>query len=119
MTLDDDYPSHPAQVWRTLVINGRRTTVRLETVMWSALDEIAEREHADVPQLCSIIDRRRGKAGLAPSIRVLITAYYRKAFHQNPTPYRALGDTGGDFGPLLTYAFNACGPEPEPQPDDK
>jgi len=104
-----------SQVWRTLVINGRRTTVRLETGMWDALDEIAEREGWDIPNLCSLIDRQRVRAGLAPSIRVFIAAYYRRATNLNPQPlYREAAEDGPtqSLSPLIRHALSACGPDP-------
>jgi predicted DNA-binding ribbon-helix-helix protein len=106
----------PIQVWRTLLINGRRTTVRLETSMWEAFDEIIERENITPSDLYNIIDRRRGRMkgrpGLAPTIRVFISIYFRKAFHLSPAPYRALGNDNEQLSPILEAVFKEIGPEP-------
>jgi predicted DNA-binding ribbon-helix-helix protein len=62
---------------RNVVVAGRRTSVRLEPVMWQALREIAARERCSVNDLVTGIDRRRADSGLTAAIRAYIVAYYR------------------------------------------
>lgn len=71
------YP--PWQICRNVTIAGRRTSVRLEDVFWDCLREICRREAIGLSQLCTLIDGRRGKAGLTPSLRVFVVGYFREA----------------------------------------
>lgn len=66
---------------RNIVVNGRRTSVRLEPDMWAALEEIAQREHCGINRLCSMIDRRCRQSPLTAAIRVFITNYFRTLAH--------------------------------------
>lgn len=78
---------------RNVLLHGRqRTSMRLEPSMWSALEDIAQREALTINELCSRIDmrlqeqaKRRGVAPeesdvtLTSGVRVFIFAYYRAA----------------------------------------
>jgi predicted DNA-binding ribbon-helix-helix protein len=69
---------------RNVVVNGRRTSLRLEPEMWEALAEIAQREGVSVSQVISRIDRevRQGAwqgAGLTARVRVFVLGYFRAA----------------------------------------
>ena len=81
------YP--PWQRCRSVTIAGRRTSVRLEDVFWDCLREICRREAIGLSPLCTLIDGRRGRAGLTPSLRVFIVGYFREA-----TPPSAPGAKG-------------------------
>ncbi|MFM2041586.1 MAG: hypothetical protein RLY86_162 [Pseudomonadota bacterium] len=64
----------PHNVW----VGGRRTSVRLEAVMWTALREISERESMTINQTITLIARRRhANASLTATIRAFLIAYYR------------------------------------------
>jgi predicted DNA-binding ribbon-helix-helix protein len=67
---------------RTICLEGRRTTLRLEPELWAALDEVARQQRKSVSQLvaaaCS--SGRRGTSR-ASSVRVFIVEYYRGASH--------------------------------------
>lgn len=69
-----------ALVSRNITVLGKRTSIRLETQMWTAIKEIAEREHCSVHELCSLIAMRR-KAGLSltASIRIFLMLYFKAA----------------------------------------
>ena len=65
---------------RTIVINKRRTSVRLENHMWSALKEIAEREKMTVHEVCNVIHMNvKGGASFSASIRVFVMLYFKAA----------------------------------------
>lgn len=67
-------------VSRNLVICGRRTTVRLEDVIWESLKEAAEREGCSVNTLGSRIYRQKKTAeNFSSAIRVFLMLYYRNA----------------------------------------
>lgn len=64
---------------RNVVIGGRRTTVRLEASVWSALDEICVKEQMTRHDLCTRIEAARGRANRAQAIRAAVITYYRSA----------------------------------------
>jgi predicted DNA-binding ribbon-helix-helix protein len=74
-----------------IVVGGHRTSVRLEPVMWDALQDIARRQRVTVHDLVTEIDRRRTTSGLTAAIRVYIVNFYRtEAFHAGqPQPLPA------------------------------
>lgn len=61
-----------------LVVDGHRTSVRLEAEMWAALKDVAEREDCSVNDLAGRIDGGK-KAGqnFTSAIRVFLMLYYR------------------------------------------
>ncbi len=64
---------------RNIVIDGRRTSVRLEPQMWDALAEIARREGRTVHDMCSVASRLRHHSTLTAGLRVFILRYFRDA----------------------------------------
>lgn len=63
---------------RSVTINGRRTTMRLEPSMWNALRRIAEDHRLTVNQLCSRIDDTRGEMSMTAAVRSYIVSYLQK-----------------------------------------
>ena len=77
--------SHPSKERTTLIshnvlVDGRRTSVRLEKEMWMALKEIARKETCTIHALCTVVSQRK-KPGtsLTAAIRVFIMAYFQAA----------------------------------------
>lgn len=67
-------------VSRNLVINGHRTSARLEPEMWVALFDIVRREGRSVHDVCSLIAQSKPEGcSLTAAIRVFIVAYFRAA----------------------------------------
>ena len=64
---------------RNIVIDGRRTSVRLEPQMWDALAEIARREGRTVHDVCSVASRLRHHSTLTAGLRVFLLRYFREA----------------------------------------
>jgi predicted DNA-binding ribbon-helix-helix protein len=63
-----------------IMIEGRRTSVRLEKEMWMAIKEIARRERCTVHALCDVISlRKKPDTSLTAAIRVFIMAYFQAA----------------------------------------
>ena len=62
-----------------IVLDGRRTSVRLEPQMWDALNEIARREGRTVHGICSEVDADRVQSTFSASLRVYILTYFRSA----------------------------------------
>lgn len=67
-------------VSRNITVAGRRTSVRLEPEMWTALREIARRENCKIHDICSLIQMRKNPdTSLTAAIRVFLMLYYRAA----------------------------------------
>ena len=65
---------------RNIIVDGHRTSIRLEPAMWMALNKIAERENLTIHQLGTRIDRLRDEnCGLTAAIRVFLLAYFQEA----------------------------------------
>lgn len=78
-----DYKLHDPEVDGQLIthnvwVDGHRTSVRLEGVMWQALHEITEREGLSIHQVMTIISRRQHpNASFTATVRAFLVAYYR------------------------------------------
>jgi predicted DNA-binding ribbon-helix-helix protein len=68
-----DQPS----IQRNVTIEGQRTSVRLRSVEWDALVEIAQREGRTISDVAAEIDHRRGAASLAAALRVFAIGYFK------------------------------------------
>lgn len=66
-------------ITRNVTVSGHRTSVRMEPVMWDALDEISEREGRTINEICTFIERRKEDISLTAALRVLILTYYKEA----------------------------------------
>ncbi|WP_282604235.1 ribbon-helix-helix domain-containing protein [Pelagibius sp. Alg239-R121] len=64
---------------RNILVAGRRTSLRLEPVMWDALSEVCRRESKNANELCTMIDARRNESSLTAAVRVFILAYFMAA----------------------------------------
>ena len=74
-----DHESASSLVIHNIVVAGHRTSVRLEPVMWEALQDIAQRQQTTVHDLVTAIDRNRTASSLTAAIRVYIVDFYRAA----------------------------------------
>jgi predicted DNA-binding ribbon-helix-helix protein len=66
-------------VIHNIVVGRHRTSVRLEPVMWDALQDIARRRRVSLHDLVTEIDRGRSASSLTAAIRVYIVDFYRAA----------------------------------------
>ena len=62
---------------RSITINGRRTSIRMERSLWLALSEVAVRENCRVRDLIGMVDQVRGENGLTAALRVFVVNYLR------------------------------------------
>jgi predicted DNA-binding ribbon-helix-helix protein len=62
---------------RNVVVNGHRTSMRLEAAMWDALEEIARREDQPLRAIVSMIDHKRAESSLTAAVRVFCVEYFR------------------------------------------
>ena len=72
--------SETGLISRNITVQGRRTSIRLESQMWHALKEIAHREGCTIHDICGLISERK-KEGmtLTASIRIFLMLYYKAA----------------------------------------
>ena len=88
-------------VIRNVVVDGHRTSVRLEPVMWDALHDIMRRRRMTMHDLVTEIDRDRSASSLTAAIRVYIVDFYRAAATHDwevpaPRASRPLGQPDGE-----------------------
>jgi predicted DNA-binding ribbon-helix-helix protein len=70
-------------VSRNVTILRRRTSIRLEPEMWSALNDIAMREGCSIHDICSLVSiRKNASTSLTAAIRVFLMLYYRAASNE-------------------------------------
>jgi predicted DNA-binding ribbon-helix-helix protein len=77
-------------VCRNVHVAGRRTSVRMERVMWEYLKEIGERERLTVNDVCGLVDGCRGEGGLTAGLRVFIVGYLGACLVR-PVPGEGIG----------------------------
>lgn len=87
----------PILICRNVSVNGRRTSLRMEPMLWDALCDICDREGRTLNEICSRIDERRAGANLTASVRVFIISYLRAAAR------RAGGLEDAGEGPSLNF----------------
>ena len=72
---------------RNIYLGPRRTSLRLEAVMWEALADIAEDQDKTVDDVILELSRERpNDLNLSAEIRVLIVEFYRARFKGRPRP---------------------------------
>jgi predicted DNA-binding ribbon-helix-helix protein len=72
-------PCRSSLVPRNVVVEGRRTSIRLENAMWDAFNEILLREGISASDLVTAVARTRAASSLTAAIRVHIMHYFRTA----------------------------------------
>ncbi len=72
-----------ALICRNVTVSGRRTSIRMEQVMWTSLTDICRREDHTINEIITIIDEKRADTNLTAAIRVFIICYYRDAAQNN------------------------------------
>lgn len=89
-------PTPSSLVIHNIVVGGRRTSVRLEPMMWEALQEISRRLEMTIHDLVTSIDNYRTASTLTAAIRVYIVDFYRSAWR------------GGETQPIPLPVRNTC-----------
>ena len=69
-------------VCKNVIVNGRRTSMRLDRETWISLHDICQRENLTIHQLCSKIDSAKGKSGLSSATRLFVLTYFRFVLNQ-------------------------------------
>lgn len=81
---------------RNFVINGRRTSLRMEAEFWIALEDMARHRGVSVAALVSQVNMDRGESPLTRVIRVMCISHFREALHRLAAPAGIAG--GGHHG---------------------
>ena len=67
-------------ILKNITVLAKRTSIRLEPEMWTALKQISKRERCTIHDLCSLISLRKNpKTSLTAAIRVFLMLYFRSA----------------------------------------
>ena len=73
-------------ICKNVIVNGRRTSMRLDRETWISLSDICHRERISIHELCSKIDRVRGKSGLSSATRLFVLTYFRSELNKYEEP---------------------------------
>lgn len=103
---------------RNVTVMAKRTSMRLEPSLWSALEEVGKREGRSVDEVCDRIVEtmlRNYGTGKPPSftaaVRMFLVSYYREA--ATATGHRQAQHGAGQFEAVVERAFADPPPEPE------
>ena len=69
-------------ICKNVIVNGRRTSMRLDKETWVSLSDICARERLTIHELCSRIDRTKGRSGLSAATRLFVLSYFRYALNK-------------------------------------
>lgn len=85
-------------VCKNVIVNGRRTSMRLDRETWISLADICAREGLTIHELCSKIDASKGQSGLSSATRLFVLTYFRFVLNK----YEKTNNVPGvDFNPNL------------------
>jgi predicted DNA-binding ribbon-helix-helix protein len=68
-------PASPVRK-RSVILNGHKTSVSLESEFWDGLKEIADLHDVPLCELASKIDQERGNGNLSSALRLYVLAHY-------------------------------------------
>jgi predicted DNA-binding ribbon-helix-helix protein len=85
-----DHPRYSAIKKRSVVVNGRRTSVSLEDQFWRTLRVMAHERRLDLSALIALIKEHRGRVGLSSAIRQFIL--YHQLGHKQQSVEASLRD---------------------------
>ncbi len=82
--IENNFQLHPhasgALQSKNIRIHKHRTSIRLESEMWNALNEIAAMEGCSIHDLCGAVhDLKEPGASFTAALRVFMMEYYRSA----------------------------------------
>ncbi|MDA0305830.1 MAG: ribbon-helix-helix domain-containing protein [Proteobacteria bacterium] len=70
---------------KNVMINGQRTSLRLEQEIWGAVDDTCQREDLTVHQLFTLIDAHRHGVSRTSAVRSFVVGYLRALAPMNGT----------------------------------
>ena len=77
-------------VSRNVTVAGKRTSVRLEPVMWRALEQISARQNISVYEFCTRVRQKREGGNFTAGIRAEIVSYLLESLTAAETRLAAL-----------------------------
>jgi predicted DNA-binding ribbon-helix-helix protein len=82
-----------------VIINGKRTSIRLEAPLWNALELIAEQEGQTVHELCNIVAMRYRSQAFTSAVRIFLVEHLlaRQAQRNRPILMSARVDVPRDM----------------------
>ena len=69
-------------ICKNVLVNGRRTSMRLDKETWLSLSEICAAENTNLHALCSKIEKSKGECGLSGAVRSFVLTYLRTQLAQ-------------------------------------
>ncbi len=108
-------PSHKSQtslVCRNVVVSSRRTSIRMEQVMWDCLGDICRQENRALNELITEIDGGRSDPNLTGAIRVYIISYFRNVPSRDLSRYPGFSEAGLERETFDYLAENAPSAQP-------
>ena len=63
---------------KNVIVNGRRTSMRLEKEVWNALSESCKEQNISLNTLCLQIEETKDKRGLSSAMRIYAFNHYRQ-----------------------------------------
>ena len=82
---------------KNVVVNGRRTSMRLDKETWQALSDICKRENISLYKLCSLIDSAKGESGLSSATRLFVLTYYRRSLAKYEIGLKPIDEAAPSF----------------------
>lgn len=73
-------------ICKNVIVNGRRTSMRLDRETWISIADICHRQRMSIHELCSKIDKVRGKTGLSSATRLFVLTYFRAELNKYQKP---------------------------------
>lgn len=79
MSLPMPAPAERRHTRRNVVVSGRRTSIRMERLFWTCLEEMCRERGAGIADVLTEIDGRRGDLSLTAAVRLhVVAAYHRR-----------------------------------------
>lgn len=89
-------------VIRNVIVEGRRTSIRLEPEMWRSLQDICKRERCTAHDIATMVAAGRTQGSLTAALRVFVMVYFRAAATEDGHNNAGHG-SGRVLEPLYTH----------------
>lgn len=100
---EESAPESMRAVCRNIVVAGKRTSVRMEPLLWDSLADICQRENQSMNDIATMIDGRRGDSALTAALRIFILSYFRTASNGTARP-PGMAEEQALFGTTAGYS---------------
>ena len=70
---------------KNVIVNGRRTSMRLEKEVWNALSESCKEQNISLNTLCSQTEETKDDTGLSSAMRIHALNFYRELVEKYKT----------------------------------